>query len=478
MLPAPSLSARCTVHVAKYFVALSPGSSDAEVPGKGHTEDRRSATATATTPLPRTLFLLSSALVDNPCWSLGLASAAAVLAVASSAVFPPLALAAVGAGAGAMWAVRSAVGGEAATQDSSVGDGGVGEGDRVVSASAVESGASVERYEDMPTKAWDREEPAVSSRERTPRREKATAAAVQRRPPPPPLGTTVVAHSFPAPLTARGFYDLFLSNGAPHCVSRFHEYSGDLEVKFGGWTYRESDAGEGGSEDSQLQVRTLTFRKKNRALVGPAYAFTTKSQRLLRPVGRNLFAMESETRLTGIPYSDRFHCVERWVAVSPAPNGGGVALTVSVDIIFTKGCMFERKIRSNTLAGVRHFVSSWCRLSEDVVRDMKSSGDVDRLEPSESGKEEDGEDGIKMKAEINRICPISTLGGLTKRGLSDYATDKIPPISVNEEGKEGGRNAGSGSIKGGKRNPSKKGSVINRLKKSATRAKGKVLSAK
>lgn len=109
--------------------------------------------------------------------------------------------------------------------------------------------------------------------------------------------------------------------------------------------------------------RTLTFRKRNRAPFGPAYARVTRTQTVSH-LSRDLLVLESRTDVKGVPYSDKFHVRERWVVVRSAKT---TTLTASAEVVLASWCVFEARIRSASIGGVTDFLTAWYEQAREAV---------------------------------------------------------------------------------------------------------------
>ncbi|GAX20236.1 hypothetical protein FisN_15Lh284 [Fistulifera solaris] len=180
------------------------------------------------------------------------------------------------------------------------------------------------------------------------------------------------------------FFRVFFGDDAPYSFKEFQKKRGDLDIQYGKWSdelpkgplslHPPSTAGDFPFDTTtyvSYQTRTLNFKAKtnNSSLLGPAFATTTKVQRLFI-LSKRCAVLEMKTTLRDIPFSDRFFVLERWVVNAKKDDYGlyTILLSVSTGAVFTGSCPFEGPIRSRSAAAVSDVVNAWCAMATEALR--------------------------------------------------------------------------------------------------------------
>lgn len=262
----------------------------------------------------------------------------------------------------------------------------------------------------------------------------------------PPLPNTIVEDQMFTGLNVIEFFQVFFDDNAPFNFMEFQKKRGDLNIHYGTWTAMEQppislhppmersnkqSISEQDSSTNTIPVipmndyyayrqRQLTFHAKTNSsgFLGPAYAHTTKTQRILL-ASKKFAVLEMKTTLSNIPFADSFFVMERWIisASKKEDVGGGperyytTQLTIQMGLFFLKSCPFEGMIRNKTTTTVSEVVQSWCFMATQA------------LAYTEQAKRN------RLRAELGDDDDASSL--LPECGL-------VPVVSADQEGNDGG----------------------------------------
>ena len=180
------------------------------------------------------------------------------------------------------------------------------------------------------------------------------------------------------------FVRVFFGDDAPYSFKEFQKKRGDLDIHYGRWSdevaqgplslHPPSTAGDFPLETTaylSYRTRTLTFKAKtnNSSLLGPAFATTTKVQRLLI-ISKRCAVLEMKTTLRDIPFADRFLVLERWVLNATKDDHGlyTIFLSISTGVVFTGTCPFESPIKTRSAAAVSDVVNAWCAMATEALK--------------------------------------------------------------------------------------------------------------
>jgi hypothetical protein len=169
----------------------------------------------------------------------------------------------------------------------------------------------------------------------------------------------------------------------------FQKTRGDVDIVYGVWrevtdvhnlsSFKKVKPGLLPLPSSSTQERKLTFNTLTKSYFGPAYAKATKIQRATR-LNKHLLIIENETRLSEIPFADKFMVLERWIIESVKKNesndgggsggGGGLytcKLTVHAEVIMLGSCRFESQIRKKASETFTEVTMDWCKLATKAL---------------------------------------------------------------------------------------------------------------
>lgn len=192
------------------------------------------------------------------------------------------------------------------------------------------------------------------------------------------------------------FIQVFCSDDAPFNFQAFQEKRGDRNVQYGSWeTYDAPDQVSFLPCDHHcfrspflsLLTRQLTFEARtNNNYVGPAYASTTKQQRLLI-VNANLSVLESETAVSNVPFGDRFRIIDRWVFQMREETGFTIT-SYSSHVKLTGSCPFAAQIRSQSAKTLADVANAWIAMAQEALQITEQQQVVEGIEliQSLSGK--------------------------------------------------------------------------------------------
>lgn len=205
----------------------------------------------------------------------------------------------------------------------------------------------------------------------------------------PPLEVGVVSEVELHGLNTLEFFQVFFSDDAPYSMKDFQKTRGDVDIVYGTWrevtdlhdlsSFKKVKPGLLPLPSSSTQERTLTFNTLTKSYFGPAYAKATKIQRATR-LNKHLLIIENETRLSEIPFADKFMVLERWIIESVKKNesnggggsggGGGLytcKLTVHAEVIMLGSCRFESQIRKKASETFTEVTMEWCKLATKAL---------------------------------------------------------------------------------------------------------------
>lgn len=196
----------------------------------------------------------------------------------------------------------------------------------------------------------------------------------------PPLETQVVKEvTFPG-LTAAEIFDVFFDDDAPYGLKEFQMQMGDFDLDFKRWENSKENVGSFMCKEVQndlppipnatVKERIIDFKTLTNSYFGPTYAVANKTQRMTL-ISENLLILENKTRLSGIPISDRFYVVDRWIfntedsKMTKKRRDKSYTyvskLTVYVQLVMLKSCSWEKQIRSKAISTTNGIVKSWCK---------------------------------------------------------------------------------------------------------------------
>lgn len=263
----------------------------------------------------------------------------------------------------------------------------------------------------------------------------------------PSLETTVVKDvSFPG-LHAIEFFRVFFADDAPYNFMELQKQRGDLDIHYGQWKslgvedpimlHHDTSqhhctvaaaAADHQSRKSSFQGRVLTFKAKTNNFVGPLYANTRKTQRVLLH-HKTLIVMESRTDLKEIPFCDKFYVLERWVIRAEKIQDGSKykyvsTLSATSEVVFTQSCSFAGQIRSKSAATIKELVKCWCSMAKEALK-LTEQRKTLRLQHEQEELDSDVENDTENEEEP-----------LEDHGSGRMTNENTPPTSHEEEGIE------------------------------------------
>eukprot|EP00797_Seminavis_robusta_P022993 Sro372_g128800.1 n/a (506) ;mRNA; r:33490-35007 len=201
-------------------------------------------------------------------------------------------------------------------------------------------------------------------------------------------------------LHAIEFFRVFFADDAPYNFMELQKQRGDLDIVYGQWKEvgpedptALNDGRKGDSKvanepsnsgalvlksllaESQapFQGRVLTFKAKTNNFIGPLYATTRKTQRVLL-FHKTCIVMESRTDLTDIPFSNTFYVLERWIIrAEKVKDASGKSkyvstLTATSEVVFTQSCQFASQIKSKSASTIKDLVTCWCTMAKEALK--------------------------------------------------------------------------------------------------------------
>jgi hypothetical protein len=176
-------------------------------------------------------------------------------------------------------------------------------------------------------------------------------------------------------LNALEFFNVFFANDAPYTFEEFQKKRQDKDIEYGLWEdlhrVQQPSLHQKALSCTDLslsfQERILNFKAKTNNYFGPAYATTCKVQRAL-VASKHLLVLESKTRISDVPFSDRFHLMERWVVTADKQQDRYVSsLSICTQVFFTSGCPFQSKIKSATKDTYFEIAKTWCIMAQEAL---------------------------------------------------------------------------------------------------------------
>ena len=191
----------------------------------------------------------------------------------------------------------------------------------------------------------------------------------------PPLEFTAVDKIEFDGLNALEFFNVFFANDAPYTFEEFQKKRQDKDIEYGLWEdlhrVQQPSLHQKALSCTDLslsfQERILNFKAKTNNYFGPPYATTCKVQRAL-VASKHLLVLESKTRISDVPFSDRFHLMERWVVTADKQEDRYVAsLSIYTQVFFTSGCPFQSKIKSASKDTYFEIAENWCTMAHEAL---------------------------------------------------------------------------------------------------------------
>ncbi len=219
----------------------------------------------------------------------------------------------------------------------------------------------------------------------------------------PPLNCKNIENLEFTGLNALEIFDVFWSDDAPFTFSEFQKKRQDKNIRYGKWEdltgvaqpslvqaaakiclpLPSGTTDETSTYHNNLKERVLHFQAKtNSGLFGPPYATTTKVQRCL-VANKRLLVLESKTTLKDIPFCDRFYVLDRWLITSQKRDDQYVStMSVSCQVVFSKGCPFEATILSKSQETVTEIALQWNEMAQKALEATEQAR-LERLKQDE-----------------------------------------------------------------------------------------------
>ena len=296
----------------------------------------------------------------------------------------------------------------------------------------------------------------------------------------PPLGTSVVKDvAFPG-LHAIEFFRVFFADDAPYNFMELQKQRGDLDIVYGEWeplgpadpillydntNIKSSEAqvaaliqattpavlrqAHDDKSKAPFQKRVLTFKAKTNNFLGPVYATTRKTQRVLLH-HKTMVVMEMRTDLKDIPFADKFYVLERWViraSKEKVPPDSSAALAAAASgrkekfkyvstleatsqVVFTGSCQFAGQIKTKSAATIQELVTCWCTMAKEALK-LTEERKLMRLQHELEEEEEEEADSDCEETELDDNDDDDDVPEHDD-DCSSRVKENIPPSSVSK----------------------------------------------
>lgn len=151
------------------------------------------------------------------------------------------------------------------------------------------------------------------------------------------------------------FFLLFLSDEAPYSLGHHHERVGDTNVQSTPW------------HDDK---RTILYSHPIRLPGAPSNGAATKTQ-VMRRFGGHGLCIDTETRITNVPFADCFYVSDRLVATRS--NCNKTLLTIKFGLIFEKHTIFRSIISATSVRDVEEFQKGFVSTIQQALEDKSST---------------------------------------------------------------------------------------------------------
>jgi hypothetical protein len=148
---------------------------------------------------------------------------------------------------------------------------------------------------------------------------------------------------------------LFLSDDAPHSLGHHHESIGDTNVKTTAWLNKK---------------RKIMYLHPINLPGAPSAGEATKSQ-TLRRFGDNGLCIDTETRITNIPFADCFYVSDRLIVTRIDSNR--TSLTIKFGLSFVKRTIFRSIISATSIRDVEEFQKGFIAVIERALEDKSNT---------------------------------------------------------------------------------------------------------
>jgi hypothetical protein len=157
------------------------------------------------------------------------------------------------------------------------------------------------------------------------------------------------------------FCDLFFADQAPHPIEKYQrEAIGDEQIHVSQWSPTISTT-------ITKHARTIDFWHPLNNSLGPSKAKTLRQQ-TIRRFGNYGIILENTTVVQGVPAADCFRVHDRWVVeAAEGATAGGLTMTVTFRIEFTKTTMFKPIIKKNIRQETKNWFQGYVKMLHQVL---------------------------------------------------------------------------------------------------------------
>jgi hypothetical protein len=161
------------------------------------------------------------------------------------------------------------------------------------------------------------------------------------------------------------FCDLFFADQAPHPIEKFQrEAIGDERIHVSQWSPKISSTTR---TTTAKCARTIDFWHPLKNALGPSKAKTLRQQ-TIRRFGNYGVILENTTMVQGVPAADCFRVHDRWVVEAARDaTDGGLTMTVTFRIEFTKATMFKPLIQKNIRRETKNWFQGYVKMLHQVL---------------------------------------------------------------------------------------------------------------
>lgn len=151
------------------------------------------------------------------------------------------------------------------------------------------------------------------------------------------------------------FFSLFLSDDAPHSLGHYHERVGDTNVKTTVWHNKK---------------RKIVYSHPISLPGAPPTGEATKFQ-TIRTFGDHGLCIDTETRITNIPFADCFYVSDRLIITRNGCNK--TLLTIKFGLTFEKRTLFRSVISATSIRDVKEFQKGFIATIQRALENNSSS---------------------------------------------------------------------------------------------------------
>jgi hypothetical protein len=177
------------------------------------------------------------------------------------------------------------------------------------------------------------------------------------------------------------FCNFFFADEASHPIEKYQrEAIGDEQIHVSQWSPTISTTT---TTTTAKSARNIDFWHPLKNALGPSKAKTLRQQ-TIRRFGNYGIILENTTMVKGVPAADCFRVHDRWVveaardATATATDTGGLTMTVTFRIEFTKMTMFKPVIQKN----IRHETKKWFQGYVKMLNQVLLAQEGDLVSPT------------------------------------------------------------------------------------------------